>query len=610
MNTYDLKKQQKCSMLQLEPCLTGTTKEKLNVLEQKEDTEDSSVQMSSQKQQIIKKNKKKKEEEKYAIVESLLEAKKTIWRDKLNISEKNFLITELSKIMDQESTSKEKDSKQFWTSQSKDISQKLWLPTKTDCVDSVLNSLKESSQSTPMGKSWFSIKKKHPQKKNSLMTSFQSSQYSPLGSMAYKVTPLKNKSKTKPKSKSKKPKQHFKTLKFRIFPTEKEKEKLKTIMEQYRWYYNASVTTFYDYIGHKNILKEEKYPSWKARDILCKYNYVEEYCGNISFKEFVRNDENKEFPIPYWWAEDGLINKRTIRGATYKFISALNSAISNYNNGNITKFSMRFRTRKNPTDYVFYEDPGYPAFIRKIKSRYWYTTRDRKRKFISVKTIDAKRRSIEVIHEKETDEWFLHYPVEVNWFPEDDRRNDNQIKFETEEERVISLDPGIRKFLVGYDPQGNSIYIGEKANLKLLDLLYEIDKTENSYLLWKKAKNLVSELHWKTVSFLVENYDVIFMPHFRTANMLKSKSLGKATKRAMCMFSFHSFKEKLKFKCQMYKKKLYFVDEHYTSCTCGVCGFVNKKSTAETFSCKFCSFKIDRDVMASRNILIRNVKLK
>ena len=41
------------------------------------------------------------------------------------------------------------------------------------------------------------------------------------------------------------------------------------------------------------------------------------------------------------------------------------------------------------------------------------------------------------------------------------------------------MDPGIRKFLVGYDPTGESIFIGEGASLELTKLLYEVDVIEN-----------------------------------------------------------------------------------------------------------------------------------
>jgi putative transposase len=173
------------------------------------------------------------------------------------------------------------------------------------------------------------------------------------------------------------------------------------------------------------------------------------------------------------------------------------------------------------------------------------------------------------------------------------------------------LDPGVRKFLVGYDPTGTSVFIGEKANNEILNLFTLVDKAEKKekYLLWKKIKNMISELHWKTVSFLTENYDIIILPEFKVSEMVKKKKLSRSTKRMMMMFSFFSFKEKLKWKCELYGKKLIIVDESYTSCTCTNCGKINNTQGKETLKCYSCDFSVDRDVAGARNILIKNIIL-
>lgn len=593
-NISDQKKHVEYLKSQTEPYITGILTVNSKVSKQKEDIEDICSPIYSQKQKPILSSAKGGES---AIVECQLEDSKKILKDKLNFLESSTLITKLSKIMDQDSTSKGKVSSPFWTQQSKEISKKLWLPTEIDCVDSVLSSSKESSLNTQKGKSWFSIKKKHPLKKNSLATSFQSSLFSLPDCMDSEVTLSNVESKNKP----------VKTLKMRLFPTKEEEIRLQLMMEQFRWYYNSILTITYLHYGHSNILNERKYSNYTIRDLMRKYEYVEETNDNFIFKDFVFDEERDEIPIPPWWDK---IHSRLPRGAVNKFVYSLNSAISNFKNGNISKFNMKFRSKKGPTDYLHFEDKEYPTFIRKIKSRYWFTTKDRKRKHISLSEINSQERGIEIIYEKETGKYFLHYPVNREWFPSDDKRNDSQVKFITGRNRIISLDPGIRKFLVGYDPSGYSIFIGEGASLELTRLLLEIDKKENPYLLWKKVKNLVSELHWKTIAFLVDNYDTIILPDFRVSQMIKGRKLARITKRLMCMFSFHSFKKKLKYKCDIYGKKLIIVDESYTSCTCGVCGTINNTKGKELFSCVSCGLEIDRDVTGSRNILIKNITLR
>jgi len=364
----------------------------------------------------------------------------------------------------------------------------------------------------------------------------------------------------------------------------------------------------YNHYGYDKILEKRKYSNYTVRDLLRKYEYVENTVGDLTFKEYVFREDRDEVLVPEWWK--GQVHGRLPRGATAKFISSLNSAISNYKNGNISHFKMNFRSKKSPTDYLHFEDKSFPSFIRKIKSRYWFTTRGRKRVNISFEDIASQGRGIEIIYEKLTGKYFLHYPVDKDWFPEEDRRNDNQVKFTSSLDRIISLDPGVRKFLVGYDPRGYSIFIGEGAHIDLTKLLLEIDKTDKPYLLWKKVKNMVSELHWKTISFLMENYDTIILPDFRVSQMVRKKKLNRLTKRLMCMFSFHSFKQKLQFKSEQYGKKLIIVDESFTSCTCGRCGTINDTKGKELFECSACGLRIDRDVTGSRNIFIKNITLR
>ena len=116
---------------------------------------------------------------------------------------------------------------------------------------------------------------------------------------------------------------------------------------------------------------------------------------------------------------------------------------------------------------LHFEDKSFPSFIRKIKSNYWFNNSNGRRDRISFSDITTIEKGIEIIYEKDTGRYFLHYPVDRNWFPEE------------------------------------SIFIRD-AQIELTKLLVEIDKTEISkdkYILWRKAKNLVCELHWKNYFF-------------------------------------------------------------------------------------------------------------
>ena len=131
----------------------GATKEKLSSLEQKEEeditSESSWESKTSRSVQINKKLFTEESQPKNS--QKMLEE---------IFSEKNSQLTPLLQILEAELTSKEQGSNSipYWTTQSRDISKKLWLPIKTDCVDSDSVSLKNCLKDFPMQKSWFSTK--------------------------------------------------------------------------------------------------------------------------------------------------------------------------------------------------------------------------------------------------------------------------------------------------------------------------------------------------------------------------------------------------------------------------------------------------------------------
>lgn len=590
-------KQVKCSKSLSEHSNYGVTPVKSNRSEQKEIKDDSILPTSNS---LLQQN----QETKSVTVESPQLRKKKIWKDKFNTLKNDSLITELSQILDRDSTLKEKDFKPYWNQQSEAVSKKLWLPTKIDSVDSVLSCSKQSSVH-PMGKSWFSIEKKHPPRKSSSKISLPSSLYSHRGCTDCEVTPSRNSSS-----------KQLKTMKFRAFPTEEQKRAIQEGCNQYRWYYNASLTIVkLEYARQNKVLEEEKELFYsRVRDgIVSKYRYEEKVVDNIIEQNFVYDENNKERLRPEWIPDRG--TTRTQRGAIEKLVWNFNSALSLKQNGYIKNFKMKPIRKKDETnqDYIHFEDKNFPVYLKQIKSYYWYRDKNKKRVRISFQDVflSTKQRGIEVFHEKQTDRYFIHYPVEINWFPSSDQRIDKQDVLFKEGNRLIALDPGVRKFMVGYDPRGTVVFFGEGACKQLTALLMDVDNTETkkeSFFLWKRIKNMVTEMHNKVIHYLIENYDMILLPDFRILGMVRKKNLSRQTKRLLYMFSFHKFKERLTYQCKRYGKDLLIVDESYTSKTCGCCGILNDVQGCEIYKCGTCGLFVDRDVNGSRNILIKNIE--
>ena len=384
-------------------------------------------------------------------------------------------------------------------------------------------------------------------------------------------------------------------------------------MEKYRWFYNSAVTiTYLDFLRKGEKIEDVyKISYFTLRDeIIAKYRYTEEVKGNFLIQDYIYDENSNRLTEPEWM---GKTNKRVQRGAIQKLSQNINSCLSNKREGNISHFHLNHQSKKNIVESVHFEDERFPTFIRDIESRYWFKPNNRGRKSISFEEIfqSTKKRGLEIVHDKLSDVYTLHYPVDIDYFPNEDRRADNQGRFNQRGERIISLDPGVRKFMLGYDPTGKYVVFGQGARDELTALLHLIDKEtdkSHAHFLWARVKNLVSELHWKTITYLISNYDTIILPDFRISGMVKVKNMNKMVKRLLQIFSFFSFKTKLAWKCKVHKKKLVIVDESYTSKTCGSCGKLNDVGKSETYSCR-CGFVIDRDVNGSRNIMIKNVTL-
>ena len=645
---------------QYKPLSTGSELSTSLVLKPKEDEEDISSVISSLESQILSLQNNQannpsllqSSEEKSPTVASLHLPNVKTWKPKLNTSEVTTLTTKLCQTLDQVLTLNEKDLTPFWTSQSKEISKKLWLPTKIDSVDSVLTSSKESSRNTQMGKSWFSINKKLPLKANSQEISFQLSQFSLPVSMDSEATNSKTKSKTPVNPKN--PPKKYKTLKIRLFPNEHQKATLNLMINQQRWYYNALVhimntkfpkdKLYLEQKSKENPLRYES-DSWNKiaiRNILSQYEYKESVQTidnkEVIIKDFVVKD-NPGFPTPKsiktgqnWWES---VHNRVPRGAVAKYTSSLNSGISNLRAKNINSHEMKFKSKKSPVESLHFDDAEFPSVCTSIKSQYWFriprsgaqrkyekTGTKRMRGNLSLSEIisQSKKNGLEVIHDKIEDKYFIHYPVDENWYPTQDIRNEKQVA--NVKDTIISLDPGVRKFLVGYDPHGASVFFGEDVQMKMIPMLLDIDETpvpkkeEETkrknivYRKFKRIRNLVDEMHWKCISYLVKNYETIMYPDYRVSDMLKKNKLGKMTKRLMTIYSSFKFKERLRCQCQKHSRRLIIVDESYTSCTCGQCGFIHRGlKGSEVFNCPKCNISMDRDASGSRNILLKNLSL-
>ena len=192
--------------------------------------------------------------------------------------------------------------------------------------------------------------------------------------------------------------------------------------------------------------------------------------------------------------------------------------------------------------------------------------------------------------------------------------------------KILSIDPGVRTFLTCLS-DNEMLKICEKKILlkknklfkKILELrnLREIkNKSHREYKILKKEsriRNLVKEMHWKTINYLCNNYDTILMGNMSTKAVLSNKSKSftdDVSKDYLQRLSLFKFRERLKERCATRKVNYLKVDETLTSKACSVCGKINwNLKNEKVYECinVDCLKKLDRDVNGCRNIYVRSL---
>jgi putative transposase len=225
----------------------------------------------------------------------------------------------------------------------------------------------------------------------------------------------------------------------------------------------------------------------------------------------------------------------------------------------------------------------------------------------------------------------------------------SQIANEAKEPRIIALDPGCRKFMTGYDPEGAIYEWGSHDDKRLLLMCASADrlmrKARSATLEpWRvpqsepvtvsraksklrarrhhlrraalrafdKIRNRVKDLHHKLSKWLCANYETVLLPKFETKGMTERGRNGKRrlrskTARSMYTWSHYSFRQRLQHKASEFVGcQVVLVTEEYTSKTCGCCGERSESlGGSEVFRCSACGVEADRDANGARNILLK-----
>ena len=368
----------------------------------------------------------------------------------------------------------------------------------------------------------------------------------------------------------------------------------------------------------------------------------------IAAEEEAKNKKPRntnEYPYPSWMENtfgkiiSSKTNERIIRGAVANFTQNLNSAVSNYFNGNIKSFELRYRTAKDKHEFINFTDEQLPVWYKDLHGSYSYRfpaghAYKRRTSIAWNDLMKTHKGSVIIIQDKQTKCWYGCLPVERDWYPPFDHRSENQGPMKKGE--AIGLDPGMRKFLAGFTTTGETIYFGDRAfkiigdlyskiswidselaqyRAKMLDLSLEqkenLCKEKQAY--WNRVKNLVTEMHWKCIRFLVLNYEYIFLEDFSTKGCIKKKPKGQdlspLVKRILGQYSFYKFKQRLAYSCDKYGRKLILVHPARTTKDCPYCGNEQNVERSETYDCPKCNRILDRDQHSALNVLVKGMSI-
>jgi putative transposase len=194
-------------------------------------------------------------------------------------------------------------------------------------------------------------------------------------------------------------------------------------------------------------------------------------------------------------------------------------------------------------------------------------------------------------------------------------------------EQFAALDPGVRTFQTYYsDLHAGEIGVNTETkidalNKKVSGITTHLQrariagakaKIKNLRRAWyranARASNVVTDLHWKTVKYLLDEFDVVIAPRLNVQRLLQT-NLPVIVKKRMVSQRHGEFINRLIYKAKVRGKTVITdFEEHGTSMTCGRCGHANRNlGSSKNFKCELCEFTIDRDINSSRTHAIKHL---
>lgn len=259
---------------------------------------------------------------------------------------------------------------------------------------------------------------------------------------------------------------------------------------------------------------------------------------------------------------------------------------------------------------------GFPKFKKK-SNRQSYRLPNQKFKVTNGKIQLEKIGKVKFVQDRVFPEFFKFMNVTISKNPSGEYYIsilvEQLINNKQKTDKECGIDVGIKTFATQSDGVeiGNPKYFS-KNQAKLKRLQQHFSRKQKGSKRRYKCRLKIAKLHQKIVNqrdwflhnystYLIENYDRIFIEDLDVKVLLEKKQLSKEISDV----SWSKFFQILQYKADWYGKEVHKVDRYYASSKTCSCGVKNEdlKLSDRVWTCGSCKVVNDRDHLASQNIL-------